>query len=83
MAIGPGLWWLVFYHTKCFLALKNGPAVREGYNKWCMTAAVRVVKHGTFGIFWFIIFQNCAGNGVLEGFSNAQARSPGNLRCFC
>ena len=30
MAIGPGLWWPVFYHTKCFLALRNGPAVREG-----------------------------------------------------
>ena len=30
MAIKTGLWWPVFYHTKCFLALRNGPAVREG-----------------------------------------------------
>ena len=41
-----------------------------------------MAKHGIFGIFWFIIFETSAGNGVLEGFLIAQARSPGNLRCF-
>ena len=74
MAKRTGLWWPVFYHTECFLALRNGPAVREGCNKWCMTAAVRVVKHGTFSDFrqsaWYLRYFGACLFGGAKTYAN-------------
>ena len=74
MAIGPGLWWLVFYHTKCFLALRKWACRARGVQQAVVRAAVRVVKHGTFSDFrqsaWYLRYFGACLFGGAKTYAN-------------